>query len=162
MLELDFTGAESTKPGEGDDFEPLPNDWYDVKVERAEETFAGPNAANPGAPGVRLGLVVEGGPHSGRWIWDRIFFTPKSMSFARQKLEAMGLNVPEGPFQFNVATLVGQRCSVLTEQDTYKGKTEARVKSYDKRSTPGLSEDWRDQMPVAAAPAEEHDTDLPF
>lgn len=162
MLDLDFTGTEAGKSGDGGDFEPLPDAWYDVKVERAEETAAGPNAANPGAPGIHLGLVVEGGAHSGRWIWDRIFFTPKAMNFARQKLEALGLNIPEGRFQFNVATLVGQRCSVLTGQETYKGKTEAKVKSYDKRSGSGLSEDWRDQVPATPVSGGEQDDDIPF
>jgi hypothetical protein len=165
-IDLDFTGTESGKPaGEGGDFEPLPDDWYDVKVERAEETAAGPNAANPGAPGVKLGLVVERGPHSGRWIWDRIFFTPKSMNFARQKLEAMGMDVPEGKFSLNAQDLVARRCAVKTQQETYQGKTEAKVAAYDKRSDAGFPAsdvDWRDELPTNAVGGGAQDSDIPF
>lgn len=158
-IDLDFTGVPREERESRDDFEPVPDGWYEVRVERAEET-----TASTGSPGVKVALIIEGGDFDGRWIWDRIWFTPKSMAFSRDKLEAIGITIPDGKFRLNPSDLVGRRCAVRTKQEEYNGKLDAKVAAYDRRSGSFPGGDWRADMPEAPAAVGggEQSDDIPF
>jgi hypothetical protein len=138
-IDLNFDGTPAREERE---FEPLKDDWYAVRViEAGEET------ASTGTPGVKLVMEVQEGPSKGRWIWDRIWFTPASMGFARDKLTALGYPIPSGDFSLNPQSLVGYRVSVRTKQETYQDKIQVRVAAYE----PVVSgqTDWRSELPTA-------------
>lgn len=153
--------GESARPSGG--FEPLPDDtWFNVKVLDAEL-----RTASTGSIGVRLDMEVEDGPYKRRRIFDTMWITPKSAAWFREKVSAFGIDLPEGPLEFDEQQLVGRRAAVITEQETYtnaKGeqKVEARPKAYDKRSGSGLSEDWREQVPATPVSGGQQDDDVPF
>lgn len=78
MPTFDFSGTKSNDPVSG---------VQNVIVEEAEW--------KEGAKGPYLVLraAVLDGEFAGAWLWTRIFFSEKSMQFARQKLEAHGLKI---------------------------------------------------------------------
>jgi len=141
------------------DFEPLPNDtWFHVKVLAAE-----PVTASTGTPGIKLDMEVTDGPYQRRRIFDRLWASPKSAAWFREKILAFGVELPAGPITFDEQELVGRRAAVMTMQESYTDragvqKIEARPKAYDRIAGADFpaTPDWRDEMPAAVA-----DDDLP-
>jgi hypothetical protein len=148
----------------GGDFEPLPdNIWFTVKVLAAEAV-----TASTGTPGVKLDMEVTDGAYAKRRIFDRLWASPRSAAWFREKVSAFGVDLPPGEIEMDESILVGRRAAVMTQQESYtnaKGETkiEARPKAYDRIAGPDLptGPDWRDELPEAT-PAGVADEDVPF
>lgn len=135
------------------DFEPLPNDDYDVEVVGCEA-----QTSQGGKPMFSLQLAVVGGPYNNRRVWDRLVVSaenPNAMGFFFRKCAALGLDqqfFASNPTPETIANaLVGKRARVKLGQREYNGRTSNEVKSYAKPSAeaagPGPS------AAVQAAPA---------
>lgn len=93
MPTFDFSNTKSNDPVSG---------VQNVIVEEAEW--------KEGAKGPYLVLraAVLDGEFSGAWLWTRIFFSEKSMQFARQKLEAHGYKIePKKKVSIDEKKLIG-------------------------------------------------------
>jgi hypothetical protein len=152
----DLSGTESVGG-----FDPLPPGWYSIRVDGAQET-----KSRSETPGVELTMCVEDPrEHANRLLWDTIWITQASLGFVKQKLEAMGYPIPQGGFDLDPNSLVGRRCRVRVDHETYEGKTRVKVKGYGAPdggsfpSTPG-ADDWR-TMVQAGQDAKGAD-DIPF
>lgn len=80
--DLKKTADDATKP--------LPNDWYDVVVKKAEYKVAG-----TGADMIATQFVVDSGPYGGRTLFTNIVLTPDSpmaMNFFFQRMAALGVD----------------------------------------------------------------------
>lgn len=132
-MALTIPPLDGVTPSSGD-FTPLPDDWYNVRVENAEETVA-----STGTPGFKLELAVTDGPYAGRKIFDRMWVSPAALGFVVDRLQAMGYPIPAGEFELDPIELIGRRCAVRVTTRTYQkndgtqGSTND-VKAYDKVS----------------------------
>lgn len=122
----DFTpaapGERRTPPAE------LPPGIYGAVI-KSEETK--PTKAGTGEY-LQLVLEVDEGPHAGAKIFERLNLrnpSVKAMAIAQETLikicEAAGLGQPG-----DSAELVGKRVEINTGNETYQGKTYARVRGY--------------------------------
>ncbi len=148
-LNLDFTGVEPAKI-----YDVIPPGKYLIAVKAAEEVTAG-----TGTPGIKLTLEVLGGEYAGGEIRDGLYFSPKAMPFVMQRLQALGVQIPAGPFQLTASQLVGKRAVVTCRDEEYEGtngpaKT-LRVKSYDPAGS-------AQEQPTATAAGTVRDSDIPF
>lgn len=145
-IEMDFTGVEAAKP-----YEVVPPGKYLAVVREAEKTVAG-----TGTPGFKLEFEIVGGDYAGGSFRDRIYITQQAMPFVRQKLEALGVQIPAGPFRLTEQMLVGKRATLTVREEEYEGRDgpakTLRVKAYEPPVAIGATE------PAAGR----HDDDIPF
>lgn len=103
----------------------MPAGWNRCKVEVADE-----GQSKKGDPQIALEFSGRHGS-----VRDWITFTEKALPFVKSKLEAMGVEWPDGPFELNAAALKGKTVDLLIDHEpgvTKDGNptTYARVKAY--------------------------------
>lgn len=148
-IPVDFTGVDAATP-----YEAVPPGKYLAAVKSAEEA-----TAKTGAPGVKLVLEVVGGQYSGAEIRDALWFSGAALPFVKQRLEALGVKVPEGPMQLTVEMLIGKRATITCREEDYEGQNgpakALRVKAYEPAVTPsgsgGGASSRDDDIPFAAS-----------
>lgn len=73
------------------DFEEVPDGSYSCVVERAEW-----RKSKAGKEYLSMALVVDSGPHEGRWIWRRnMLGSQENMTFLKKDLSTCGVAMPE-------------------------------------------------------------------
>ncbi len=152
--EVDFTGVEP-KRGGGGFGDPVAEGIYSVTITEAK-------APKSTTPGVNVKFEIDGGAEAGRWLWDTIWLSPKSLPFARQKLESCGYAVPAGKLSVDtlIDGLVGRRCMVTVEHRPDRqdpDKMRAQVTFWDPPGSIGGGD-----FGAFNAPSVNDDTDIPF
>lgn len=115
MPQVDLSG---TKEASDNQYPPLPDGWYMVKVGQVFER----NSIKVGDY-YGLELVVTHGSNEGRKIFDSMFFTPDAKPRLKLMLKRLGFDV-EGMIHFTPSDLIGRTCQVniITEESIYKGE----------------------------------------
>ena len=152
-VQADFTGIE---PSTG--WEPLPEGEYVMVVHEVEEV-----TAKTGTPGIRVTFRVAVGEHRDHPVTDTLWITPKAMPFVMQRLEALGVQVPNGPLTIDERLLHGRRAQLLVRHEPWEdrdgnARVAERVKAYE--PVPGDSSSTPD--PLANAVPARTDDDIPF
>lgn len=101
--------AESKEGSSGtSNFEPVPDGPYAVVIDKAE--FKNSKAGNPY---LNLILVVQSGPHEGRWLFKRCMLsTPQNMTFLKKDLAVCGVKVPDRISELNLESLLDRKLKV--------------------------------------------------
>ena len=125
-IEVDMSGVDASTG-----FELIPEGTYVVKVEGAEET-----ESSKGTPGMKLSLTILGPAYEGRKLWDTIWLSPKALPMARQRLEAMGVDIPDGPLRIDEALLYGRAFKAVVRHEPWEDRdgnqrVSERVKGYE-------------------------------
>lgn len=145
-IPLDFRGVDSATP-----YEAIPPGKYLAAVKSAEEA-----TAKTGAPGVKLVFEVIGGQYSGAELRDALWFSGAALPFVKQRLEALGVKIPDGPMQLTVEMLIGKRATLTCREEEYEGANgpakALRVKAYEPAVTPSAN----------GGGSSLHDADIPF
>lgn len=110
---------------------------FDAVVKSAK-----PTESSTGTPGIWVGLECfeEGSEHPVGEIGKTIYITPNNAEHAAKSLQAMGATLRDlQSREFHedpAAVLVGNKCSITTEETEYKGKTRVEVKWINPRVKP--------------------------
>lgn len=115
MPQVDLSG---TKEATENQYPPLPDGWYKVKVGQVFER----NSPKVGDY-YGLELIVTHGSSEGRKIFDSMFFTADAKSRLKLILKRLGFDV-DGMIHFTPTDLLGRTCQVniITEESIYKGE----------------------------------------
>lgn len=138
---------------------PLPKDWYDVTVEKAENTVA-----STGSPMIKATLQVMSGPQAGnRKVWTQFVFKPDS-PFALQmffkNLAAFGLDDaffntlpanPEAGMPIIAAKIQGASARALIGPRAYQGTERDNVEELSAPQGGGARPTSIAPAPTAAA-----------
>lgn len=121
MPQVDLSG---TKEATENQYPPLPDGWYKVRVGQVFER-------NSTKVGDYYGLefVVTMGSSEGRKIFDSMFFTPDAKPRLKLMLKRLGLDA-EGTIFFTPNDLIGKTCQVniTTEESVYNGQKRTQNK----------------------------------
>lgn len=101
-------------------------DRYHVVVEDAET-----DRSKAGNPMVNLWLKVQGGPHDGATLTDRLTLTEKSLFRVVGFMQAIGLPTPNKRFKINLQRFIGQHLLVdVDDGEPYNGRVKSEVRGY--------------------------------
>lgn len=85
-----------------------------------------------GTPCLELHLeLLTGGEFKGRHLTDWLYLTPKAKWRVRQFLEAVGRDIPDGDFELEPATLIGDQVRIQVKHEVYEQKVMTRVDRYE-------------------------------
>lgn len=119
---------------------PLPDDWYDVEVTKAEAT-----KASTGSDMIRATFKVVNGTREGRLLWTNFVLStesPFAMGLFFKNLGAFGLDGAffhgletadagiENDMRTIAATLIGRRAKVQVGTKNWKGQDRNEVQDY--------------------------------
>lgn len=86
--------------------EPVPDDWYECRVESAEE-----RKSKAGFDKISMGYKILSGPFANRMVFDDLSFAPNALPITKQKLVGLGFSDDfEG--EIDAEELVGIVCRV--------------------------------------------------
>lgn len=111
----------------------LPPDTYVMQVIEAEES-----QSSAGNPQIVLDLRVTAGEWRGAEKRDWVTITESSLGRVVQVLEAFGIEIPEGEFEFKPSDLVGKTAEVVLREETYVVAPEKRKGSDDDGTRTGV------------------------
>ena len=109
MPRVDFTDV-----GDVADFAPIPDGEYLVRIVDIET-----DATRAGDEMWKLRLMVEGGEHDGRLLFDNLVFSAKAMSRVKLICSSFGLDV-SGVLDLDTPMLMDKRALVTTYQEEYE------------------------------------------
>jgi hypothetical protein len=118
MPKIDFDRVDDVQ-----DFAPLPDGKYLCRVSDVEEA-----TTQYGDEMWKLRLVVEAGPHRGRYIFDNMVFSDAAMKRVKLICSRLGLDV-SGEIELTAALIRGKSCYVTVETEDYEdqeGNTKRR------------------------------------
>lgn len=115
VISVDFTDVES---GGG---MPTPDGYYVAEVTKAEQEVS-QNGNDM--------ITVRWKTNIGSSVFDRFVLVPQSLWVLRTALEAMGFEIPDGQFDFDVDDLVGNSCGIEITNEEYEEKDQPRVTGY--------------------------------
>lgn len=115
VITVDFTDVEA---GGG---MPTPDGYYTAEVVSAEQEVSS-NANDM--------VVVRWKTNVGSTVFDRFVLLPQSLWVLRTALDCMGFDTPDGPFDLDVDSLVGERCGLEIQNEEYEEKLQPRVTGY--------------------------------
>ena len=115
VVTVDFTDVEA---GGG---MPTPDGYYVAEVLSAEQEVS-QNANDM--------IVVRWKTNLGSTVFDRFVLLPQSLWVLRTALDCMGFDTPDGPFDLDVDSLVGERCGLEIVNEEYEEKDQPRVTGY--------------------------------
>ena len=115
VISVDFTDVEA---GGG---MPTPDGYYVGEIMSAEQEVS--SAGNDM-------VVVRWRTHMGSTVFDRFVLLPQSLWVLRTALECMGYDTPDGPFDLDVDSLIGERCGLEITNEEYEEKDQPRVTGY--------------------------------
>jgi hypothetical protein len=94
-IQIDFTGSDA-----GGNFDPLDAGTYKATIEKIEQGVS--QAGNP-----KLEFTFNLTEHNGRKQWRNYALTPKALWALKGDLVNLGIDVPEGEFEFEPEELIG-------------------------------------------------------
>lgn len=112
---VDFTDVET---GGG---MPTPDGYYVAEIASAEKEVS--QAGNDM-------ITVRWKTHIGSNVFDRFVIVPQSLWVLRTALECMGIETPDGEFEFDIDDLVGNKCGLEIVNEEYEEKDQPRVTGY--------------------------------
>ena len=115
VIQVDFTDVEA---GGG---MPTPDGYYTAEIVSAEQEVS--------SSGNDM-ITVRWKTHIGSTVFDRFVLVPQSLWVLRTALECMGVETPDGPFDLDVADLIGMRCGLEITNEEYEEKDQPRVTGY--------------------------------
>lgn len=115
VVSVDFTDVES---GGGI---PTPDGYYVGEIVKAEQEVS-QNGNDM--------ITVRWKTNINSTVFDRFVLVPQSLWVLRTALECMGIDVPDGPFDFDVDDLVGNTCGLEITNEEYEEKDQPRVTGY--------------------------------
>lgn len=102
-----------------------PEGNYKLRVEEAEmETSSNDNDM------IALTCEVAEGKYEGSKVWHRLVFSEGSLWRAREALEAMGIEVPDGEMEVDPSELIGCEFGAELLHETYEGKKKAVISEW--------------------------------
>lgn len=146
MADFDFlTDTDTLDPV---DYGPIPDGTYTAVIQRAEVR----DCASGRGRALTLGMVIDGGEHAGRWVWDHPLVSHDSMraqAIGRRKVRALmrAVGLPEEPPE-SAGVLVGHSVQIQVGSEVWRGSHRNTVRAY---SAPAPA--------PAPAPATEDDLD---
>ena len=117
MPKVDFTNV-----GEVADFAPIPDGEYLVRIVDIET-----DATKAGDEMWKLRLMVDGGEHDGRLLFDNLVFSAKAMSRVKLICASFGLDV-SGALDLDPPMLLEKRALVTTYQEEYNDDKTGQAK----------------------------------
>jgi hypothetical protein len=139
VVSVDFTDVES---GGGI---PTPDGYYVAEIAKAEQEVS-QNGNDM--------IVVRWKTNINSTVFDRFVLVPQSLWVLRTALECMGMDVPDGPFDFDVDDLVGQTCGLEITNEEYEEKDQPRVTGY---LPPEVAEQYIEESGGEVAPSDEEE-----
>ncbi len=115
VITVDFTDVEA---GGG---MPTPDGFYTAEILSAEQEVS--QAGNDM-------ITVRWKTNMGSTGFDRFVLLPQSLWVLRTALDCMGFDTPDGPFDLDVDSLVGERCGLEIINEEYDEKDQPRVTGY--------------------------------
>lgn len=155
MPKIDFDNVDDVQ-----DFSPIPDGKYLCRVAEVEEA-----TTQYGDEMWKVRLMVESGPHRGRYIFDNMVFSDAALKRVKLICSRLGLNV-SGELDLKPSVIKGRTCYVTVETEEYEdheGRTKRRnvvpFAGYDRAEGSAAA-----AAPVAKADGVEDDSedDLPF
>ena len=107
VITVDFTDVEA---GGG---MPTPDGYYVAEIMSAEMEAS--SAGNDM-------ITVRWKTHIGSTVFDRFVLVPQSLWVLRTALNCMGYETPDGPFDFDIDELVGDKCGLEIVNEEYEEK----------------------------------------
>ncbi len=119
-ITVDFKGVEA---GKG---RPVPDGDYlcevdEVTLETSQES---------GQDYLRWVFKIVDGKCKGSRIWDNTSLQTQALWKLRQLLEALGVDVPEGPLELETEEYIGLPATLTVQNEKYQGKDYPRVVAY--------------------------------
>lgn len=115
FVNVNFDGVESGIPlAEGD---------YIAEVDEAELK----TSDSSGKDYISFTFKVVDGPGKGSKVWHNCSLQPQALFNLRGVLESLGVEVPEGAFEFDPADLIGQTCQITVQHESYEGRNKPRI-----------------------------------
>jgi len=115
VIQVDFTDVEA---GGG---MPTPDGYYVAEILSAEQEVS-QNANDM--------IVIRWKTNINSTVFDRFVLLPQSLWVLRTALDCMGFETPDGPFDLDVDSLVGERCGLEIVNEEYEEKDQPRVTGY--------------------------------
>ena len=152
-LDTSWADANVDKADSGTDYAPVPDGPYVCCVDRVE--FRESKAGNPYLNWV---LVVDNGPHEGRWLFKRnMLGNAQNMSFLKKDIAACGVDLPPKLSDFDLGVLLDVKVKVTKKT---KGDFE---NIYIDKVVPGVKGDSDNRIHAATTIKKEFkDDDIPF
>ena len=95
---------------------------YLVEVTEVEQK----TSESSGADYLSFELKITEGEFAGKKLFHNCSLQPQALFNLRAVLEALGMEVPQGTMELEVADLIGMQCGVSVAHEQYEGKTKAR------------------------------------
>lgn len=130
-----------------------------VKIESAEDTSTNDK------PQVELKFQAIAGAEAGLGIRDWLTLTPKAFGRVVQFLNAVGIQIPGGDFDFPTGMLPGKTCAILVRKEPKQGGGERTVVAAYMANDGQLDADVPGDMagfPSNGSGASAADDDIPF
>jgi hypothetical protein len=154
MPRIDFNNVDNVQ-----DFAPLPDGKYLCRVSDVEEA-----RTQYGDEMWKLRLVVEAGPHRGRYIFDNMVFSDAAMKRVKLICSRLGLDV-SGEIELTPALIRGKSCYVTVETEDYEDQ-EGNTKRRNRVTFAGYehADQAAESSPATAGSNDEDDSEseLPF
>lgn len=134
VVRVDFTGVET-----GGGAKHIPDDDYLVTVEEVEQKDG------QEYPYWSWKLKVDdGGKYDGTTLYNNTSLNPKSLWALRSWLEALGVEIPDGPVDIDFDDLKDLQLIVTTSTETYEGKKRSKITDF------AAAEDEPEEKPAAS------------
>lgn len=114
-IALDFSGVETQAN--------LPEQDFVLEVDEVELKTSN----NSGENYLSFTFKVAEGKYAGKKVWHNCSLQPQALFNLRGVLEALGLEVPQGPLELDPADLIGMQCGGAIQNEMFEGKKKARV-----------------------------------
>jgi len=119
MPTINFTGVEAGK------FDPIPASIYDATVYSIEFKTKKDDAGGPGF--YEWQFAIQEGEYKGRRQWMNTSLKPQALWKLMETIQAFGIEVPKGPFNFEPEQFFGKPCRIKVTLGTWEGKPSNNV-----------------------------------
>ena len=99
---------------EENQYELLPDGEYAVRIVSVVE-----KTAKTGTPYWNIEFTIESGDYAGRKVWDKLFFTPKTMNRVKFVAHRLGVDTT-GETEFSPNDLTNRTCIITLLQEEYR------------------------------------------
>jgi uncharacterized protein DUF669 len=138
---------------DADDFSPIPDGEYLMKVAEAEE-----KQSKNGNPMWKLVLEIVNGQFKGRRVWDNITWSGEGMKRVKLVLSRLGLDL-KGDMEVATTDIVGRSAWVTVTQESFWSEKHEKEMKTNKPTFAGYR---RAEGGAATEPAAKAEADVPF